>query len=232
MAPKFAELQQQFNPAGVFVGIKRFNLHCNPVDKQVVDPTTGQVTETPITNPTAHLACWIVSPNTLPPPMTVLVSNQFGTGELTTIAMRELCLPSFKSDQGPANLPPGTPAGLDHFTCYTVAPVAGARTFTPPATVKLSDQWHLSAPATVKVTKPVLLCLPTQKTVDPANPGTPPLQGFNGPHLLCFAISPAATAPVNPNLYDGNQFGIGPITPKAGNLLCLPSTKQPITPGG
>jgi hypothetical protein len=219
------EIQNQFVPNGYFASLAALNLHCNPVQK-----TTPDGAVTPITNPIAHLLCWAITPNPLTSVVAshnVIVTNQFGQAQLKTGPPRSLCLPSFKDENSPANFPPDTqPPGLDHYTCYPVAyPSATSPRFKPPQPVQLQDQFGLW---TARVLTPKLLCLPTQKTVDPAVPGQPIIHPEA--HLLCFGVSvtPAFAAR---NVFAKNQFGIGQVSVKRTSTLCVPSFKD-IAPGG
>jgi hypothetical protein len=65
---------------------------------------------TPITNPDAHLLCWSILVSQQPS-STVTVTNQFGSGELTTGQPKVLCLPSWKNLTGPPNQPVNQPPG-------------------------------------------------------------------------------------------------------------------------
>jgi alpha-tubulin suppressor-like RCC1 family protein len=78
---------------------------CNPVQKTV----PGQP-PSPITNPDAHLVCFSIA---VTPTVTrhVFAKNQFGTGQLTTLQSKQLCLPSFTLPQVSQ-----IAAGFDH-TC-------------------------------------------------------------------------------------------------------------------
>jgi hypothetical protein len=219
--PVAVELQNQFVPAGTFVALAGLNLHCNPVQK-----TTPDGVVTPINNPAAHLACWAIKTNpfgTVAVSHTVVVTNQFGQGQLVTGPPRSLCLPSFKDDvNNPPQFPPEIqPPDLDHFTCYPVAyPSATVPHFKPPAPVLLQDQFGQWS---VTVGAPRLLCVPTQKTVDPAVPGQPVLHPEA--HLLCFGGSVTPTF-VARTLFDKNQFGIGQVNVKRTFALCVPSFKD------
>ncbi len=237
-ASKFPEppavmLENQFAPNGFLAATSTVSLHCNPVAKTVSLPA-GPVT-TQITNPAAHLLCFKIKPNTAPvqTPFTVKVTNQFGTAVLVTKAPTLLCVPSWKSLTGPPNNPVSTPPGLDHFTCYPVAYVAGGGVFKPAGPVSLQDQF-VAAPVPAKVATPKMLCLPTSKTVDPNpnDPGGGPTPITNPTmHLLCFGVSVPITAPAG--VWDQNQFGTAQVTVRTPSQLCLPSTKVVLSgPGG
>jgi hypothetical protein len=77
--------------------------------------------------------------------------------------------------------------------------------FKPPQPVQLQDQFGASS---ARVLTPRFLCLPTQKTVDPAAPGQPIIHPEA--HLLCFGVS-TTPAFVARNVLDKNQFGIGQV---------------------
>jgi hypothetical protein len=98
--------------------------------------------------------------------------------------------------------------------------VPGTPPFTVPPFVKLTDQFGT---VTATVGLPLLLCLPTQRTLPTGqtfpivNPQT---------HLLCFAISPNPPVSLPRPVFDKNQFGIGTTTVQRTFSLCLPSTKK------
>jgi hypothetical protein len=196
------------------------NLHCNPTQKTVTSATPPIVY--PITNPNAHLLCFGITAQQ--PTMTVVVTNQFGQGELVTSSPTRLCLPTWKSLTGPPKQTPNQPPGLDHFTCYPVAYATTGPRFKPPTGIVVQDQFA-NGPVTVKVGAPRLLCLPTQKTLPTglvykiANPAA---------HLLCFGVSPT---PIKSPVFDQNQFGTGQVAIKATKFLCLPSYKDLVTAG-
>ena len=182
-------------------------MHCNPVQK------TANGVIAPITNPNAHLLCWSM---TAPRQKTSIlwVTNQFGTAELTTYQPNLLCLPTWKSLTGPPNRKPVQPPGLDHFSCYPVT-YTGTGRFKPPAVVSLTDQFGSSKS---KVGNPVLLCLPTRKTVHGV---VTPITNPNA-QLLCFAV----TFPFKSrSVFDQNQFGTGRVLVQKIGALCLPSKK-------
>ena len=67
---------------------------CNPVEKSVEDQN-GNITETPIQNPNAHLMCFKAAPF-----VAVRTNNQFGPEKLIVeFQDRELCVPSSKTLQ-------------------------------------------------------------------------------------------------------------------------------------
>lgn len=207
--PLSALLQNQFNSAGFTVNIGPMIYHCNPVQKTVVGGPTY-----PITNPSAHLACFQISAP-VQNQFVVTVTNQFGSANLSTGQPNLLCLPSWKSLTGPPGMSPNQPPGLSHFTCYPVKPVSGS--YSPPG-LMLQDEFAPS-PVGAQVTGlPTELCLPTQKTV---NGVVYPIVNPTW-HLLCFPIS---KTPIVPRVWDQNQFGTATVTIQATNSLCVPSTK-------
>jgi plastocyanin len=212
--PTGVRLVNQFSPNGFVPKISATaTFHCNPVIKTV---PTGVFKKT---NPAAHLACLPITPPTPLPTHKVVVTNQFGHATLTTSQPNLLCLPSWTGTTSALNKQPTTPPGLNHFTCYPVALVAGGGSYKIPTSVKLRDQF---AATTVKVTVnpvPKELCLPTQKIV-----GAKTYPMINpAMHLLCFPVS---LTPHKTPVWDENQFGTAKMTIKATKLLCLPSTKQ------
>ena len=217
--PAGVMLANQFSK-GFAPKIGAVQLHCNPTQKTIT--TTTPPTVYPITNPNAHLVCFGIA-GARQPSVTVLVTNQFGKGELVATSPTKLCLPSWKSLQGPPNMRPNQPPGLDHFTCYPVTHATTGPHFNPPASVVVQDQFA-RAGVTVKVGAPKLLCLPTQKTL-----ATGQVYKITNPraHLLCFAVTPT---PVISPVFDQNQFGTSPVTIEVTKLLCLPSYKSVVVP--
>jgi hypothetical protein len=214
--PPAVLLKNQFNSFLAATG--PITLHCNPTEKIL---PTGQVF--PSNNPSWHLLCWAIKPNSNAAVFPVRVTNQFGNQiPLVTKPPTTLCLPSLKSTQNPPVFQPPGPNEVqpDHTTCYPVAyPAAGGPVFTPPPFVTIKDQFQS---VNVKVGPPVALCIPTAKTVVPGKPPTP----INNPraHLLCFIANPATQ--VTPRtVFDQNQFGTGAVSINATRLLCLPSFK-------
>jgi hypothetical protein len=209
--PTGVRLQNQFSTDGFTPQINpKAVLHCNPVVKTV------QGRQFPITNPNAHLACFQIHSSTTQPTPKVVVTNQFGSAVLQPSQPNLLCVPSWKSLTGPPNKKPTTPPGLNHFTCYPVK-VASGQYHPPP--VMLKDEFS-QKPVSAQVSPvPVLLCLPTTKTV-----GTRVFKIINpAMHLLCFPVS---KTPIRPTIWDENQFGTAKLTVTATRLLCLPSTKK------
>jgi len=237
--PVAAWLQNQFG--SVLGKVNGFQRHCNPVQK-----TTPDGVVTPINKPNDHLACWGFTPNKTAGTPFVTIRNQFSPADaagnpvpvpLQVGPLNSLCLPSFKSLTA-ANLQPGAPDDLDHYACYPVKYPTGSKVkFTPPASVKLDDQFsRLLVPAqslNATVVVPVSLCLPTIKILNPnpftANPTFNDLLDKND-HLLCFGVRITSPSPFTPpTAFDSNQFGVGRIVPKTANQLCVPSLKD-VTP--
>ena len=219
--PAAVRLQNQFNPNGFTAQIRAFTTHCNPVQKTL---PTGEVFK--VENPAWHLGCWSIAPSTDAKLFRVKVTNQFGTGELNTKRPTQLCLPSLKSEKAPPTFirPGPNEVRPDNFTCYPVTYLRGGATFTPPAAVRLRDQFTpAGANYTAKIGLPKSLCLPTATTV--AN--KPPTK-INDPreHLLCFSITGRNPATLPRTVYDRNVFGVGAVRVVAdGQTLCLPSFK-------
>jgi len=212
-------LIDQFAPNGFVPAVAPTPvLHCNPTVKLI----NGQVVSVP-QNPQAHLLCLpLKAPKQLS--FTVAVENQFGQGTLTAKTPKDLCLPSWKTLTGPPNMPVPQPPGLFHFTCYPVkyAPGSTAR-FAAPGQVSVQDEFA-TAPVNIKVGSPKLLCLPTTKILPTGLVYPADLSGL---HLLCFSVS---RTPVISPVFDQNQFGQAPVNIVKTKYLCLPSTKQVLTP--
>jgi len=206
-------LKNQFSINGFLAATSFLNQHCNPAEKDV-----GDVKYVP-QNPDAHLACFGLSPNQQPPPVNVIVENQFGKADMVTGNVRSLCLPTWKNPQEPSFPEAIQPANLDHFTCYDVK-YRDATRFQRPQ-VRLIDQFGGTSP--VAPGGPRTLCVPTRKYTDPAI--APPPFIHPRAHLLCFAFAPPTPVPLPQTVFDKNQFGIGQVTAKVTATLCVPSFK-------
>jgi hypothetical protein len=233
--PVAAWLQNQFGSVlGKVGGLQR---HCNPVQK-----TTPDGLVTPISRPNDHLVCFGFSPNPNSPPPIVNITNQFSPSNaagpvavpLQVGRLQSLCLPSFKSLTA-ANLQTGAPDDLDHYSCYVVTYPKGTTTKFVAPPVQLDDQFsRLLVPAQslrATVLAPQSLCLPTIKIINPNPFAAPPT--FTDlldktDHLLCFGVRITAPLPfaTPATVFDSNQFGIGQVSIKAANQLCVPSLKQ------
>jgi hypothetical protein len=225
--PSAVELFNQFSPQGLWSAVGNVAFHCNPVVK------TANGVVTPITNPNAHLLCFTTpkvpaAAVVTAPTYKVSVSNQFGSAELDTGQPVLLCLPTWKSMTGPPNQVQVQPPGLSHFLCYTATVDPNSpTTFTPPP-ITLQDQF-MPKPVKATVLTPNLLCLPTSKDLSPLA-GPTSTTNFNGPHLVCFTLKVGAVRART--VFDQNQFGTGEVATKKLTELCVPSTKQVVSPGG
>jgi Prealbumin-like fold domain len=224
--PSAVQLANQFAPQGLWSAVGNVAFHCNPVAK------TANGAVTPITNPNAHLLCFTTPPTpaaavVTQPTYKVSVSNQFGSAELDTKQPVLLCLPTWKSLTGPPNQTQVQPPGLDHFLCYAASVDPNSPTQFAPPPVLLQDQF-MPKPVKATVLTPNLLCLPTAKALSPLV-GAPTVN-YNDPHLVCFALKVGAVRA--PTVFDQNQFGTGAVAIKKLTELCVPSTKQVVSPGG
>jgi hypothetical protein len=227
--PSAVELLNQFAPQGLWTGIGKVAFHCNPVQKTT---DTSPPTVTKITNPNAHLLCF-TTPQ-LPaatvitqPTYKVSITNQFGTAIIDTKQPVLLCLPTWKSLTGPPSQTQVQPPGLSHFLCYTASVDPNSPTRFAPPPLTLQDQFMTKPVRAVAVT-PNLLCLPTAKELSPLVGAAP--VNFNGPHLMCFTLKVGSSP--TPNVFDQNQFGSGAVSIKKLTELCVPSTKEVVSPGG
>jgi hypothetical protein len=228
LRPTAAEVENQFVPTGTYISVAGVHTHCNPVNKTTPD---GHLT--PAFNPAAHLLCWNIKTNKYGPvrqSRTLILTNQFGRGQVITGAALSLCLPSWKDDRNnPPQFPPDTqPPGLDHFVCYAatypgVIATRGAPRFTPPSSVFLGDQFGQWAAV---IGAPKQVCLPTQKSVDPNIRGDELLHPEA--HLVCFGVTLAPPFSARSGVFDKNQFGIGQLNVSKASMLCVPSFKTVI----
>lgn len=197
------------------VGPNRF---CAPVVKRVVDHG-GNVHETPISDPDAHLTLYAFQEKTLHRPVTwnVVVKNQFGTQKILAKQPRYLAVPTEKVERGLE-----FPDRLDHFKCYEAyGKDIGLQ-------VHLKDQF---AEVDQVVLDPKLYCNPVRKT-DSA--GTE--FGVRSPqlHLTCYDLMDVVPYPDNVYLSIvsraiRNQFTSETAASTVGfftvvfDLLCVPS---------
>jgi hypothetical protein len=211
--PAAVQLTDAFN--NVFASIGKVSMLCNPAQKTL---PTGLVT--PITNPNAHLVCWSIKPNQ-PVLPGVTLTNQFGSGFLQATALKNLCLPSWKSLTSAANFPssPTTPPNLDHYDCYSSTHPAGTVNFKRPAFVQITDEF---GSFTAKVGAPSSMCFPVKKFINPTVAPTPVL--FPRVGYVCFTLSPGTTVTLPTVAYAENQFGIGAVGPQKLGPLCVPSS--------
>ena len=208
---------------------------CNPTRK--VHVTAGAVIQVGINNPDAHLTWYEIKPalNQQFQPRQVVVTNQFVPNgqQLTVIKPRFLAVPTQKVSVDDNPTDHGSPEGLDHFKCYQVegAPLVKE-------SAQLSDQFNLANTGdTFKVMRATYLCNPVAKFHFTG------FDGENGPqytfaqiqhpndHLMCYSLLPTTSAAHK--LGVNNQFGspqqLNTIQTK---LLCVPSTKRVVPPGG
>jgi len=214
--PKNLQLMNQLQPIKFRPKVGATSALCNPANKQVASAAGGSLTTYLAVHPRSHLQCWAIS---YPyKPVSQVLINQFGQGQMTVHAPTSLCLPSWKSLTGPPTTKLIEPTNLDHFTCYPLTPIVGAYGFKAPAIVKVEDEFSFPKYTTVKVGIGNFLCVPTWKFV-----GTTVYkpQGANDKSLMCFPVSPT---PVKKIVWTKNQFGRGTVYPTAkGEELCLPT---------
>lgn len=208
--PQNLLLINQFETSGFAPKVGAVVGHCNPANKKVPGATFKSK------HPLAHLLCFEISgpaPNQL-----VEFTNQFGKAMLKVGAPTALCLPSWKSNLAPPNMPTDAPPGLDHFTCYAVTAPASTYGYSV-ANVSAEDEFSAPNYVALKLGIANRLCVPTTKVV--AGVQYPP-QGANDLSLVCF---PSSQTPLWKLVYDQNQFGTGPVKPLADlEEFCVPST--------
>jgi hypothetical protein len=163
----------------------------------------------------------------------VQVTNQFGTGQLTTGQPKVLCLPTWK------NLPAATsltqPPGLDHYVCYAVTNAANMPA--PPSPVKLQDQFNtaVSPPSTTAafLGAPNMLCLPSLKSPVNSTVGNLPGKLFHPEaHMVCYPVTKVVNNALAPggSVTDQNQFGVAKVVTRILSELCVPSYKTIVKP--
>ena len=212
--PAGVQLMNQLQPSKFRPKIGATAALCNPANKVV--RVAGKTNAYLATHPKSHLQCWAIS---YPfKPVSEVLINQFGQGEMKVHAPISLCVPSWKSLTGPPTNKQVEPTNLDHFTCYPLTQIVGAYGFRVPAVVKVEDEFSFPKYTTVKVGTGNFLCVPTWKYV-----GTTVYkpQAANDKSLMCFPVS---TPPIRKIVWTKNQFGRGTVYPTAkGEELCLPT---------
>lgn len=118
-----------------------------------------------------------------------------------------------------------------HLLCFSTPQLPAATVVTQPTfKVSVSNQFGT---AELDTNQPVLLCLPTWKSLT-GLPGQVQVQPSGLDHFLCYAASVDPNSPTQfapPPLQLQDQFMSKPVnaTVEAPNLLCLPTTKE-LTP--
>jgi hypothetical protein len=205
-------------PNGFAPRVGNVAYHCNPANKEI----PGAVFKSK--NPLAHLLCWKIASTTSG--ALVELVNQFGKAVVKVDAPTGLCLPSWKSNIAPPNMPTSAPPGLDHFTCYALTILASSYGFHP-ANVKAEDEFSAPTYEPIKLGVANRLCVPTTKVV--AGVSYPP-QTANDLSLVCF---PSSQTPIWKLVFDQNQFGTGPVRPMTDlEEFCAPSTVSIQSPAG
>jgi hypothetical protein len=202
-------LIDQFSTNGFAPKVGGVAGHCNPANKKI----PGAIFKSK--DPLAHLLCWEISGRTVN--KVVEFTNQFGKAMLKVGVPTGLCLPSWKSNIAPPNMPTSAPPKLDHFTCYAVTAPASTYGYNV-ANVSAEDEFSAPNYTALKLGVANRLCVPTTKVV--AGVATPP-QTANDLSLVCF---PSSQTPLWKTVYDQNQFGTGVVKPLADlEEFCVPS---------
>jgi len=218
--PGTAVLKNRFALGGFRASVGRLQMQCSPA-QQTIRPT-GVTTS--ITNADARLVCWTIASKSLRLPATLMVQNQFGTGELQPTAARSLCLPSWKNATAPMSFPSSAaPSNLDSYACYSVIHPAGTPSFTLPSSVALRDQFGTVA---TRIGAPNVVCLPTVRGAASFGGWTKVVNPTD--YSVCFALP--ARAAGRRTAYDKNQFGTGAVIVSQSTELCVPSVKAAATP--
>jgi hypothetical protein len=194
-------LRDQFGPLTVTDLV--FDKFSTPADKI----HNGQ--NHPMVNPLVHLDWWHI--NYPQPSRTVIVTDQFGSGEWVVKDARYLLLPAVK------NAGPGTPPPVwNHYLCYDV--VTGPIVNQP---VVLIDQFGT---AQVHVRYAKLLCNPVEKTVYTATgPVVYPIIDATT-HLACYEVLNPQPYAINITAQD--QFGFWQTTLQINDCMCVPALKD------
>ncbi len=141
------------------------------------------------------------------------IVDQFGTHTLDLrLPDRLLLATAISFDSQPAA---PSASSLDRFTCYKVRQTKGAPRFQP-TDVTVTDPFNQSQ-ATVRLKRPVRVCVPTNK--DDQQPGaeTNPWQ------LMCYRASPPFTQVRR--LQTNNELGPSLVYPLLRDELCVPALK-------
>jgi hypothetical protein len=181
---------------------------CNPVEKRRLD-TSGHFS--PITNKESHLEMYrmFADDPDFAPTRRVVVENQFGKKTIRTFGQEVLAVPTTKNDEPPHH-------DLDHFKCYRAYGSNINRL------VVLRDQFGVQD--NVKVVSPFAFCNPTVKVHKGV---TTPITNEDD-HLVCYTMTKKT---FSANVRTSNQFGIGGLTVRDADLLCVPSKKRRVVVG-
>jgi hypothetical protein len=206
--PRLVYTQDQFDHALVPTKIGLLYRFCNPVQKVFGKRTTK------IRNTAMHLTLYTIQVG-VTPARTIVVSNQFGSGQTLTIGRASwIALPSSKNVETP---PPARV--LSHFKCYPVT-AAQQRAEIP---VTLEDQWQRVPGGVIRAR---IFCNPSLKYVR-GPPARRDVIVDRATHLVCYGLKAGF---VSRSLVATNQFGSVQLTVVRPDLLCVPSKKLSVNP--
>jgi len=152
-----------------------------------------------------HFQCYRVVPGTAWKPVTLPVTDQFGTLKATVGQLQVLCAPASKNGSVVTNK-------AAHLACYPIK-APGFK----PRSVVITNQFQKAAPLTVVV--PAHLCVPTGKSVL-STAGPPAVKGLD--NYVCYGVkSPNAIATTPITVID--QFGQAGGSALQPLSLCAPA---------
>jgi hypothetical protein len=185
---------------------------CNPASLDDGDPTAPTHVE--------HLQWYKIKRAAGEPKFEKLLNQQildsFGPLEVDLIKPQRLLVPSAKSVGGapPPLVDPATP----HFTCYKIKASRRKPKFVPVLNVAVVDQF---GPTTMDITKPTMLCLPTDKL------GEDPGVETTLDHLTCYKAKLRSPFDRVEGVNVDNQFGTRQLDAKKPAEICIPSLRNP-----
>ena len=187
---------------------------CNPVSLDGADPSAPSHTE--------HIESYkIKRDGTTPKFVKVLaqqIQDEFGSLTVDIIKPTTLMVPSAKSLIS-APTPPVNP-DTDHFTCYKLRISRHTAKFVPVLAVVADDQFGTLS---VDVTKPTMLCAPTDKANEEPGAESHPQ------HLTCYKAKARSLFTRVTPVYTGNQFGQETLDAIKPFEVCFPSLLNPST---
>jgi streptogramin lyase len=157
-----------------------------------------------------HFQCYKVDPTSAFRPRAVTLSDQFGVLRASAVRMLSLCAPVKKNNEPSPHNPRA------HLACYGL----DVRQPFATRTVVVTNQFQRAA--RLVVVKPVQLCLPSGKSLQP-NVTPKPVKGLD--HYECYTVKPVTQfRPTTVVLSD--QFGRARRVAARASMLCNPVKKN------
>jgi streptogramin lyase len=170
----------------------------------------GRLTLDKPARPLAHFQCYAGDPGEAFKPRDVTLRDQFGRMKAVVSRPQALCAPARKNKEPK----PANPRA--HLACYSIEVAAAFRR----RTVVVANQFQRAT--RLRIIRPVELCLPAGKSVDPLQP-PPAVDGLD--HFECYKVKQVARfKPRKVTLRD--QFGRASRVVARPRQLCNPVSKN------